>query len=953
MNDLNKLVEKNILIISFNEKNKNYDDNDIRTIITKINNIDPLCLIICTQESAQKTFTTGKHIQFMIQQKLIGDYQLLNSCDTSNIQKIKFKPTPRTRVYIKSNEKINKKDNIKKITIDNQEEKIEILCENNSIKKNNSYIIKTQIHINYNNSTKISKINIFNLDFDINYQNSDTFTKLFNNSDFHTFYCFKNRNIICPQVGTYLSYIEIIKDEITTECYLVNFKLNNILKLNKFDLNNQLNLINSIDKNNIDKCKLLIDKGIKLNVQIENHFHGYTPLMIAISNNNIEICKLLIEKGANVDMQDKRGYTPLMIGITKNNIEICKLLIEKGANVDIQDKSGFTALISTVIQNNIEIFKLLIEKGANVDIQDKSGFTTLMFAIKNNYIEICKLLIKNGAQLNLQDNKGNTALHITVNNNNIEICKLLIENDVDINLQNNDGYTALMIAKNKGFNNIIKLLILIDKFIKNTINKFKIEKTIDTDYILKFFYDLYDEYNSFNRNYSINYINSNSNKNKKYYVNRGKELNNLISKSNIDKYLKKQIIIRYKNEIAQNYGGVSREFFNSLETQINLKAKTEKEINLKKNQLITKKNQLIKQPKSNRIKNEIKELELEITNLNEIIESENEKNYSIKSIINILAISKLNKNPIFYINNKIKKIILINIKNLFNKTIEKNFIYNILNYISLESPNSNDNLYILQNNIFINHTKFERLFDTLYEKKNNSLKSENEIKNEINYLNLKKKNKLSEDEKKKLNEIEKKKFNENIEKNIKKIENINKFKNNYINILLDDNSLKYLNKTKNSNEIENIKSNNLLIEENSDNIMEHLNMIINDSNIYINIYDFFISHFVQKMITIDSFLANLIIDCNNEINDPNLKDKIIEIFKNFEEKELYKFNQLISGNTYKLSNKYEIKIGYSVHLFYHTCFNSLDIPYIDNMFSNKIEFTQFLLGGKNTKFTGA
>ena len=165
--------------------------------------------------------------------------------------------------------------------------------------------------------------------------------------------------------------------------------------------------------------------------------------------------------------------------------------------------------------------------------------------------------------------------------------------------------------------------------------------------------------------------------------------------------------------------------------------------------------------------------------------------------------------------------------------------------------------------------------------------------------------------------------------------------------------LKYLNKHTNVNEIENIKSNNLLIEENSDNILEYLNIIIDNLNIYENIYDFFLSHFVQKMITIDSFLDNLTIDCNYKIEDKTLKDKIIEMFKKFEEKELYKFNQLISGNIYKLSKEYIIKIGYSVSLYYHSCFNTLDIPYIEDIFSNKNEFTQFLLDGKNIKFTSA
>jgi ankyrin repeat protein len=44
--------------------------------------------------------------------------------------------------------------------------------------------------------------------------------------------------------------------------------------------------------------------------------------MLAIEYNNIEICKLLIEKGANIDLQTEYIGTALMFAIRQENIEI-------------------------------------------------------------------------------------------------------------------------------------------------------------------------------------------------------------------------------------------------------------------------------------------------------------------------------------------------------------------------------------------------------------------------------------------------------------------------------------------------------------------------------------------------------------------------------------------------------------------------------------------------------
>jgi hypothetical protein len=141
--------------------------------------------------------------------------------------------------------------------------------------------------------------------------------------------------------------------------------------------------------------------------------------------------------------------------------------------------------------------------------------------------------------------------------------------------------------------------------------------------------------------------------------------------------------IEYIGEPGVNAGGLSREFFKNLEKQLNYKQDL---LNVKKNlnNLGTKNERNL----------------MEIKNI--IIKTKNIEDLSDEEIINILVFSKVNNNPIYINNDRLKEVILKKIRSSIKKHLNKNFIYNFLKYEG--NLNTKDATYEKPETIFLNGT---------------------------------------------------------------------------------------------------------------------------------------------------------------------------------------------------------------------------------------------------------
>ena len=225
--------------------------------------------------------------------------------------------------------------------------------------------------------------------------------------------------------------------------------------MNKEQLNQKL--LNATEKKNIQKIKVLIEKGADVNAALMFAVNVQCPF--------INIVKLLIEKGADINTKNEYGSTALITAALESSVDIVKFLIEKGADVNAKNNDGNTALIYAAGSCfTVDILKLLIEKGADVNIKNKKGLSALMSATKEGYIKKVKILIEKGAHINNKDKDkdGNTLLILAAKSgkkDSLALAKLLIERDADVNAKSKSGRTVLMYVAETGSVDIVKLLI--------------------------------------------------------------------------------------------------------------------------------------------------------------------------------------------------------------------------------------------------------------------------------------------------------------------------------------------------------------------------------------------------------------------------------------------------------------------------------------------------------------
>ncbi len=77
-----------------------------------------------------------------------------------------------------------------------------------------------------------------------------------------------------------------------------------------------LALYQSVREGDIEKIKLLLDKGINVNTKDKE---GWTPLHWATKNKHTELALLLIKKDAYVTTRDKFGARPIDFALEYNN----------------------------------------------------------------------------------------------------------------------------------------------------------------------------------------------------------------------------------------------------------------------------------------------------------------------------------------------------------------------------------------------------------------------------------------------------------------------------------------------------------------------------------------------------------------------------------------------------------------------------------------------------------
>lgn len=145
----------------------------------------------------------------------------------------------------------------------------------------------------------------------------------------------------------------------------------------------------------INIYKLLLEYGADITAR---DYYGNTALHTAAYCGNIDLCKLLIEKGININIESAYKQTPLFHAIryvmdtTDEVLELIQYMIDSGADVNFQSECGSTPLHFAVYRHNAKVCKLLIDNGAYVSIKNDEGHTPKEYADNANYYVIYDIL---------------------------------------------------------------------------------------------------------------------------------------------------------------------------------------------------------------------------------------------------------------------------------------------------------------------------------------------------------------------------------------------------------------------------------------------------------------------------------------------------------------------------------------------------------------------------------
>lgn len=191
------------------------------------------------------------------------------------------------------------------------------------------------------------------------------------------------------------------------------------------------------------------------------------PLHYSIDTQNYESVKILLEYGSNPNVQDKDGFNALHLAVKSRSLKLCELVLKYMSNLNSRCSTGETALHIACNLQLVDIVRMLIEHGVALNISDYANeITPLHYSVLLNNKELIALILKHNADPNVQDIYGNTPLHYCIGEGNFEIVVMLLRsnstrNIINLNIWNIDGEIPLHIVMKKHPENITDYLDLI------------------------------------------------------------------------------------------------------------------------------------------------------------------------------------------------------------------------------------------------------------------------------------------------------------------------------------------------------------------------------------------------------------------------------------------------------------------------------------------------------------
>lgn len=249
---------------------------------------------------------------------------------------------------------------------------------------------------------------------------------------------------------------------------------------NIINLDNSQCVKDSVREEHVEICKILIQKGAKINVQIwPKNGSVDSPLSLFCKNGDLEFVQFLFSK-QRMPFSPHESISGLQAGLfhaCKNNfIEIVKLLIQNKADVNKAHGRIFFPILGASQAGNLKIVKILIQNGA------KCGFNSLFWSC-NGHFEMLKLILKENPSvqkfINLQNgNLKRTPLMQACFVGDLSIVEFLLKHDANPYVEYGPNQNAFHLSIQGGNLDIVKLLLKKEKY--NNICPLKFEAILKT-----------------------------------------------------------------------------------------------------------------------------------------------------------------------------------------------------------------------------------------------------------------------------------------------------------------------------------------------------------------------------------------------------------------------------------------------------------------------------------------
>ena len=145
----------------------------------------------------------------------------------------------------------------------------------------------------------------------------------------------------------------------------------------------------------VDRVKVLLDRGFKVNIYSPD---GFTPLGLACFFGHPPCVKLLLDRGAdaNAPSRNDMQVRPLHSAVTRAPEDVAALnvraLLAAGADVNATQQGGYTALHQAADRGLETVVRLLLAAGARRDARSAAGRTPADHARGKGHAQVAALL---------------------------------------------------------------------------------------------------------------------------------------------------------------------------------------------------------------------------------------------------------------------------------------------------------------------------------------------------------------------------------------------------------------------------------------------------------------------------------------------------------------------------------------------------------------------------------